>query len=163
MQTARGFSVVELMVTVALLAVMATLAAPALQALLQNNRAAAIANDLVSAIRLARSEAVTRAQQVTLCPTVDGVACADSTNWATGWLIRNSAGATVKAYPAITQATTGATLTGTRATLVFEQTGFLSGAEFTFSLRISRCRGDNNRDVVVRAQGRTEVTKVACT
>jgi type IV fimbrial biogenesis protein FimT len=140
MQTTRGFTAVELMITVALLAVMATLAAPALQTLLQNNRAAAIANDLVSTIRLARSEAVTRAQQVTLCPTVDGTACANSTNWATGWLVRNAAGATVKAYPAITRTAAGTTLTGSRSTLVFEPTGFLSGAAFTFNLVIPGCR-----------------------
>jgi type IV fimbrial biogenesis protein FimT len=162
MQDGRGFSAVELMVTVALLAVVATLAVPALQTLLQNNRAAAIANDLVSAIRLARSEAVTRAQQVTLCPSTDGTSCANSTNWASGWLVRNAAGATVKAFPAITQTAAGTTLTGSRATLVFEPTGFLNGTNFTFNLVIPGCRGDSNRNVQITAQGRAEITKVSC-
>lgn len=162
MDEVRGFSLIELMVAIALLAIMATLAAPSLQTLIQNNRAAAISNDLVSSVRLARSEAVSRAQQMTLCPSTDGAACANSTNWATGWLIRNAAGATVKVYPAITQTAPGANLTGTRATLVFEPTGFQNGAEFTFALAVPKCKNDNNRNIRVTPQGRPEITKQAC-
>jgi type IV fimbrial biogenesis protein FimT len=162
MARTHGFTVIELMVTIVLAAILVAVAAPSLQNMLQNNRAAAIANDLITSLRFARSEAVTRAQNITLCPSSDGTSCVNTTSWASGWIIRDAAGTALRRYPAITQTASGSSLTGTRSTLVFTSTGFQTSTDFSFNLVIPNCRRDNNRRVVVNPQGRPEVVKVQC-
>jgi type IV fimbrial biogenesis protein FimT len=88
MTQARGFSLVEMLVAVSLLAVLAGLALPALQDLRERNRVAASTNLLLAHIQLARLRAVLDASDVVICPTVDGAACVnDSQAWSQGWLL----------------------------------------------------------------------------
>lgn len=70
-----GFTLIELMVTLAVLAVLAALAAPSFSTLINSNRLAGAANDLVGALQVARMEAIRRGQSVVLCPSTDGSAC----------------------------------------------------------------------------------------
>lgn len=58
---------VELLVTLALVAILATVAIPSFQSMVRENRLASQANDLLSAFTFARSEAVKRGQAVSLC------------------------------------------------------------------------------------------------
>ena len=67
----KGFSLVELLVVVAILGVLAGLAAPSFTSLIRSNRLTAAANDLLGAVALARSEALKRAQRVVLCTILD--------------------------------------------------------------------------------------------
>lgn len=72
---AQGFTLMELMVTLAVLAVILGLAVPSFATLVRRNRLVAAANELVAAAQLARIEAVRRNRPVTLCPSTDGVLC----------------------------------------------------------------------------------------
>ena len=63
----QGFTLVELIVTVALAAMVMTLGVPSLQTLIRNNQLVGQANTFVTAINLARVEAIKRASRVTLC------------------------------------------------------------------------------------------------
>ncbi len=88
----RGFTWIELLVTLAILGVLGTLGAPGLQALIAQRAVATQAGALADALRLTRAEAVKRHQRVTICNTPNADAatpvCASaSTNWSTGWLI----------------------------------------------------------------------------
>ncbi|HXG28158.1 MAG TPA: GspH/FimT family pseudopilin [Nevskiales bacterium] len=84
----RGFSLVESLVAVALLAVLAGLALPALQELHERNRVVASANLLLTHIQLARLRAVLDASDVVICPSADGALCAhDAKAWSQGWLV----------------------------------------------------------------------------
>lgn len=76
----HGFSLVELMVTVAVVAIVAALALPSLTSVINNNRLTSQANELVSGLQTARSEAVRRNASVTLCGSADGSACATGTD-----------------------------------------------------------------------------------
>jgi type IV fimbrial biogenesis protein FimT len=72
-----GFTLIELMVSVAVLAIVLALAVPNFQDFVRRNRLAATTNDLVSALALARSEAVKRAARVSVA----------SADWRVGWQV----------------------------------------------------------------------------
>lgn len=80
MKVARGFTAVELMVTVAVIAIVAALAAPSFNTMIQSSRLTAGANDLVAALQLARMEAIRSNGRVDVCPSTNGTACG-GTDW----------------------------------------------------------------------------------
>jgi type IV fimbrial biogenesis protein FimT len=82
-----GFTLIEMMVTLAVAATLLSAAAPSFVALIDDNRAAGAANDVLASLQFARSEAVKRAADVTLCPSSDGAGCSDGTDWKNGWII----------------------------------------------------------------------------
>lgn len=82
-----GFTLIEAMVAVAVFAILALIAVPSFRNLLLNNRRTALANDLISSIAIARSEAVRRGQAVNVCASSNGSSCLGSTNWNTGWIV----------------------------------------------------------------------------
>ncbi|WP_006788250.1 GspH/FimT family pseudopilin [Thiorhodospira sibirica] len=82
----NGFTLVELMVTVAVAAILLTVAIPGFDALMQEQRAATQSNHLLTALNLARSEAVKRGARVSACPSSNGTACSGS-DWTVGWMV----------------------------------------------------------------------------
>jgi len=83
-----GFTLLELMVTVAILAIGAAIAAPSYSAMLKSNRTKSVASELLAALSLARSEAARRGQPVSICKSSDGSSCAGSnTQWDSGWIV----------------------------------------------------------------------------
>lgn len=85
----RGLTLIELLVTLVVLSITLTVGAPALQRLVQGNQLRAEAARLVSALNLARSEAILRNSPVSLCPgdaAPDTVATCDGV-FADGWII----------------------------------------------------------------------------
>jgi type IV fimbrial biogenesis protein FimT len=89
-----GFTLIELMVTIALTAVILTQAVPSFNALVQNNRMISQKNEFISALNLARSEALKRGVRVTVCASDDQATC-DTTNWEKGWIIFSDRNANV--------------------------------------------------------------------
>ncbi len=100
MQTQRGFTLIELMVTVIVLAVVAGIAYPSLQWTIARSTTSADVNRLISDLAYARSEAVQRGQTVTVTPE-DG-------NWALGWQVKDQQEDSIRAASALGgQAVTG--------------------------------------------------------
>ncbi|WBY01582.1 GspH/FimT family protein [Ramlibacter tataouinensis] len=89
---ARGFTLVELLVAIALTALLAGLAAPAMTAMTRSVRLTSAANDLFASLLIARSEAVKRAGRVTLCKSADGRACSATGGWEQGWIVFHDTG-----------------------------------------------------------------------
>lgn len=82
----RGFTLVELLVGIAVAALLAGLAVPAMGRLLAERRAVAAINQMVGAVQVARTEAILRRRTVTLCPG-RGRQCAGADQWHRGALI----------------------------------------------------------------------------
>ncbi len=83
----RGFSLLELLVTVLLAGLLLSVAVPSFADFLARNRQAAEVNALFHALYLARKESIRRRQVVALCPSPDGVKCEPSRDWSSGWLM----------------------------------------------------------------------------
>lgn len=91
-----GFSIIEILVTVAVLAVIMALGLPSLKEFLIRNQTAAIANEFSSDITRARTEAINRNNCVTICMSSNTAnaltgstpTCAGAgNNWQAGWII----------------------------------------------------------------------------
>jgi type IV fimbrial biogenesis protein FimT len=83
-----GFTLIELMVTVAIAGVFASLAAPAMTTLIRNNRIQTEASSLVGDLQLARNEAIKRGSPVAVCPAaVGGGSCLTTNTWQSGWIV----------------------------------------------------------------------------
>ena len=83
----RGFTLVEVMVVVLVVAVLMAIAAPGFQELIGNNRMISEVYALRATLSHARTESMARRAPVVVCPTANGAACADSDNWSTGYLV----------------------------------------------------------------------------
>lgn len=95
----RGFTLIELIVTLAIIGIVLSIAAFSFKEILFRNRVNTVTNELVSALNYARSEAVTRGQQVSVCrsantqqPDVPGTpvpACSPGAagGWEIGWFV----------------------------------------------------------------------------
>jgi type IV fimbrial biogenesis protein FimT len=151
MKVCRGFTLLELMVVIAVLAVLVTAGVPGFRDLIQNNRAATQANELVTALYLARSEAIKRSRNVE-------VVVADL---ATGWsatVAITGGGGTLR-----TVNREGSAITVNEATVVFTPTGAPVGGE-TFNLQpTGGCTGNKRREVVVGMSGQITTTRQPCT
>jgi type IV fimbrial biogenesis protein FimT len=83
----RGFTLVELMITIALVAILIGLATPSFSSVINSNRLTSQANAFMTDLQLARSEAVRRNRTVRLCRSDDGATCsAGAGDWAS-WIV----------------------------------------------------------------------------
>lgn len=79
---------VELLITVAIVAVLASMAVPSFRTMLVKRSVDAAADTLVSDLRFARSEAVKRSSQVTVCAASNGTSCTGTgALWKDGWIV----------------------------------------------------------------------------
>src|SRR5438874_13140870 len=84
-----GFTLIELMVVIAVSAILLAVAVPNFSSMLISTRLGSQANDLIADLRLARSEAATRGAWVVVCPSANGgTSCsASAADWARGRMI----------------------------------------------------------------------------
>ncbi len=86
-----AFTLIELMVTLAVAVIVLTVGVPGLQSFFVNSRLTTQTNQLVSALNLARCEAIKRGVWVTVCksanPTASSPSCAASGGWEQGWVV----------------------------------------------------------------------------
>ncbi len=86
--TQSGFTLVELMITLVLGALVLTLAVPSFRTLVQSNQMTTVLNDLVTDLSLARSEAIKNGGGATACKrNAAGSACDTTADWHDGWIV----------------------------------------------------------------------------
>jgi type IV fimbrial biogenesis protein FimT len=172
---ARGFTLLELMATVSILGVLLAIGVPSFNEIIRNNRTAAQANELVTALNIARSEASKRGVPVTVCA-ADAArdACAGDAvgNWANGWLIFQDANGVAGAMDddqddliqRSERVADGITLvTNNRGFVRYGRTGSLAnGATVNFDLEHEDCADTNHRSIDIDPTGRVNLRKENC-
>lgn len=176
----RGFTILELIIAIALLAILLGTALPSFLTSLQNNRMAANSNNLLTAMQLARSEALKRKRPVSVCASDTSAGTPTCGNdWSQGWMVLVDASAVGSASASYSNfdndvlrlwqgLTGGATIGGGDAP---DFVRYLPNGQIDldeddsppeFELRIPDCRGNNARDLSISRTGRAGAIRVEC-
>lgn len=86
-QPFRGFTLYELLMTLALVGIVLGAALPAFSGTVARSRQTVEINTLFHAFHLARKESIMRRKVVSLCPSLDGATCTPGKDWSAGWIM----------------------------------------------------------------------------
>lgn len=175
MRRCAGFTLTELIVTVAIAAIVMAIGIPAFRETMSQNRLTTTVNSFVAALNLARSEAIKRGTRVTLCKSADGATCAVTGGYEQGWMVfvdasplaERDAGSTqeplVRVYERLSG--TGLTLTGNAMVsdyVSYDPSGAARLKTGAFQAgTLTLCESPRGRQVVLGSAGRirTETVK----
>jgi type IV fimbrial biogenesis protein FimT len=87
MKRQNGFTMTELMVVVAIVAILLAIGVPSFRYVTNANRMTAEVNGLLGDLMFARGEAIKQGLPVVVCPSADNQTCANVTTWESGWII----------------------------------------------------------------------------
>ena len=151
----HGFTLIELMVTLAVFAVLLMIAVPSMRPFLLSQSIKSASMDLNSTVALARSEAIKRNAVVAVTPV-------DTTDWSKGWSVAQS-GTVIRSQDALSNITmTPGSATG----FSFDGSGrMITSPDPTFAVRsIDATTGPGSLclSVLVSGSGRVKTTKVTC-
>jgi type IV fimbrial biogenesis protein FimT len=90
-QRPYGFSLIEQIMVLVIVAILTGVALPPLQHLLTQNQLRVAQTDFIAALRHARGMAITRGRRSLFCPSPDGQHCSNDTRWDHGWLLGHDA------------------------------------------------------------------------
>jgi len=161
----RGFTLIELMVAVAILAILAVLAAPSFNDAILSNKLSSYSNNFVASATLARGEAIKRNAVVKMCRSADGASCATSGGWQQGWIVFNdpddngsldSGETLIQRQQALSA---DYSFTGNVYAVGFQPVGVGATTANLTLCRATPTVGSQGRDVKVSATGRVSVSK----
>ncbi|WP_350310657.1 GspH/FimT family pseudopilin [Marinobacter sp. SS13-12] len=155
-----GFTLIELMITVALVGVIAAFAVPSFANLIANSRLASASNDVVGVLNYARSQAVKEGRRVIVSAT-------DGANWANGisvWIDRNGNGSMQDAEELRrTSAAGGAVTISSSSNFMFTGGGLLPNGSGAVTMQICDDRnGESGSSITVTLGGRIRSEDLTC-
>jgi len=155
---AAGFTLIEMMVAIAVAVILMTLAVPSFQQSRLTTQLRASTNDLVADVNLARGEALKRNQPVTMCVSSDGAACSTG-GWQQGWIVVSGGTVIRREFAApdgfLIKDSNGVT------TLSFQPTGVDSTPAALTVCRAEPQIGNQERLITIDATGRPWITRTA--
>jgi type IV fimbrial biogenesis protein FimT len=160
MNSNKGFTLIELMITVAIMSIMLTVGLPSFRSIIASNRLTSTTNSMVSALQLAKSEAMKQHKTVVIRK--------KNNDWKNGWevfvddLIENKvfdSGETVLVVTTFDSVNSTIQIVPTYTNYIsFSATGRAAAGHFTF------CSGTDYRSVIIATTGRIRTSTIAsCT
>lgn len=171
MRKENGITLLELLVTLAVVSLLLSAGVPGFRNVIMDNRLVSEANEFVTAVNLARSSAVRYQRNATVCASTNFNAtvpsCAGTSDWSTGWIIwvdkdRDSvtdANEVIAVNGPLSDSTTF-TSTGASA-FTYDALGFGVTAGDDLTLCDDR-GGEMGRQISVNNVGRTSVARQVC-
>ncbi len=172
MKRQKGFTLIELMVTLGIATIVLSFGVPSFQNVIMDNRLITKANQFVTSVNLARSAAVRYQRNATVCASTNYDAavptCTASTDWSNGWIVwvdkdRDAvvdAGETLAVFEPLTNSLSFSSL-GT-AGFTYDARGFSLAGGDDLVLCDTRA-AETGRLIRVNAVGRTNVSRQGCT
>lgn len=151
-QRLQGFTLIELMITIVILAILTMVAAPSFREFIANQRVRNASFDLMAALTLARSQAITQGGGVELKKT--------GSDWNVGWTVTDSTNTfgSQEALPNLS-----ITDTGNVASVKFGKDGRITSATTRFTIKPSTdMNGVTPRCITIDLSGKPSSTKGAC-
>lgn len=170
-----GFTLIELMVTLAVAAVLVGIAAPSFNTMILNNRATSLGDEVAGAMSLARSEAVKRGTRVSVCASSNGTSCTGS--WNQGFIVFVDTAASDLANAPVVEANNiiqvwggldpraQVTQASARSFVRFTANGSMartSANPFDMTVKMAKCSGENARQISVGLAGVVTVARASC-
>lgn len=174
-RSSSGFTLIELMITLAIAAILMMVAVPNLSAYRRNAELTSAANTFVASLNTARSEAMKRGRYAMVVPTNNGA------SWNDGWVVfvdinrtqtytesTDSVVATQIALPTGINMTGVNTATGATPYVMFDPSGYSrdkSGGFGALTLTLARTEGtateqlDQTRRIIIASTGRVRMCK----
>lgn len=140
-----GFSLIELIITLSVMAIILTIAVPGFRSIVLDNKMTADMNRLVNDLNLARMEAIKRGDDVTICKrNTSGTDCDNASSWDRGWIVfsdPNRSGAVDAGEEIIrvsSELESGISLTYSKNRITYTSQGFSYGFAGTFVMTDTR-------------------------
>lgn len=163
-----GFTLLELMTAIAVLAVLMGIGVPAFTSIMRNSQIAAESGNLVAALTLARSEALKRGVRVSVCGAAGANVCAAPANWSNGWIVFvDDFGAIGTIDPndeplqSWTAPANGVVVNTAAQSVTFTRTA-RAELEASFNVLKAGCTGTQQRQIDVKFSGRVGLQHIAC-
>jgi len=158
MKNMKGITLIELLVTLAVLAVLVAIGVPRMQGISQNNRLTAAINSLSSDMAFARSEAVNRNTSIRI-RSVNGAG-----DWSGGWVVETADGVTTLRNSPALVANVLLNGVGAADSVTFRSDGTQTGAAVSFLSCKNGEAGNYGRQIFVSTTGRISLRdKQTCT
>jgi type IV fimbrial biogenesis protein FimT len=167
--THAGFTMVELLMTIAVAGIVAMIAIPSFRFVTNSNRIAGEVNGLLGDLQFARSEAIKEGVNVTVCVSALGASCDGTVTWQSGWIVySNPTGTTIPTAGSILRIQSPFTGTDTFgasqgvSTITFNREGYAGGipAGTLMTLHDSTASANWTRCVSVNLNGMSFTLKV---
>lgn len=163
-----GFTIAEVLITLAVLGVTISLGLPSFSIFLESNQLRSNTDDMYSSLFMARSEAVTRNTTVSLCKInlSSADSCNNSENWQSGWIafvdlnadgVRDNGETILDTYTGMS-ANSSVSSTNFANFISFQPSGYTNS-----SGTINICVNSNSaQDIFINATGRSRIAEASC-
>ena len=154
MKNQRGFTLIELMLTLIVAGVLMAMAAPSFINVIKNNRLTTQANEFITAMNLARSEAIKRGTSIDVT-----AATAAADGWQDGWTVELTDGTDLRIFDALVDNLV-LTSNGGFSSFQYNSRGMVNNAD-TLDLCDDRS-GETGRQISITATGRVSIIDLVC-